>query len=305
MIRIFCKEDKADKARASITVEAALVLPIFIFAILAFLYLLQIIYVQENIQAGLTELSKEASRYGFVYEDLTRMEDSDVKNSSVRETEVGESQQNNGKDSELLQSMTKSTYFKMKLINYLKQKGSKYPCVEGGLYGITMINSSFMEEDDYIDLVAVYRVKIPVLFISVNNFTMVQRVRTRAFVGLDKTDPDKLNPGSDSDSENQIVYITETGTKYHFNRDCSHIQLTIRGVSNGELETLRNSGGGKYKPCEICCQNAKFNSNTLIYIAENGDRYHSTLDCSGLKRTVIAIPISEAGSRTPCSRCGK
>ena len=56
------------KAKGSLTLEAALVVPIFIYAILAFIYFLQIINIQEAIQHALTETGLESVRYAYVYD---------------------------------------------------------------------------------------------------------------------------------------------------------------------------------------------------------------------------------------------
>lgn len=72
-------------------------------------------------------------------------------------------------------------------------------------------------------------------------------------------------------------------------------------VSDTEVKALRNSSGGKYYPCEHCGGGAAGG----VYITDNGDRYHSTLACSGLKRTVYAVPVSEAAGKGVCSRCGR
>ena len=102
--------------------------------------------------------------------------------------------------------------------------------------------------------------------------------------------------------DDEYVYITNDSEVFHCDRECSHIRLTVTKTSSDMIGTLRNNSGAKYRPCEYCHPKA---SDTELYITPEGDRYHKSITCSGLKRTVRAIRRSETGDRRPCSRCGR
>ena len=61
----------------------------------------------------------------------------------------------------------------------------------------------------------------------------------------------------------------------------------------------------RYDPCDKCISNDVDDTQTY-YITETGDHYHSRLGCSGLKRQIDAIVMSEVQTMgyRPCSRCG-
>ena len=103
-------------------------------------------------------------------------------------------------------------------------------------------------------------------------------------------------------ADDEYVYVTSNSEVYHLDRQCSHILLGIRETSPDMVEKLRNDKGSRYRACEIC--HAKLSAPKL-YITTDGDRYHNSITCSGLKRTVYAIRKSEIGGRRPCSRCGR
>ena len=75
------------------------------------------------------------------------------------------------------------------------------------------------------------------------------------------------------------------------------LRITLAGKD--EVSSLRNASGGKYSPCEKCGGDG----SVIVYVTNEGDRYHNTIECSGLKRSVRCVPLSEAGGRSPCSRC--
>ena len=63
---------------------------------------------------------------------------------------------------------------------------------------------------------------------------------------------------------------------------------------------LEDKDGSIYYACESCGSNC----TNVVFVSPYGNRYHSTINCDKLKRNVIAVPISEVGERTPCSKCG-
>ena len=150
-----------------------------------------------------------------------------------------------------------------------------------------------------IDIVAKYKVKIPLKIFRLGEIAMLQRVKVRAWTGYEIEASYDTNKDSNQDN---MVYITETGTVYHTNRDCSHIKLSIRSVQ-GIPYALRNENGAKYYACEVCGTNQ--GNYTEYFITSDGNRYHTNRDCSKLKRSVKVVPLSEVGSRKPCSRCAK
>lgn len=95
------------------------------------------------------------------------------------------------------------------------------------------------------------------------------------------------------------VYITPGGSVYHLFRDCTHLDLSIRSVGLATARSSKNAYGQKYRKCEICDKDF----GILVHITSEGDCYHSERSCSGLKRTVRQVPLSEVSARGSCIRC--
>ena len=108
--------------------------------------------------------------------------------------------------------------------------------------------------------------------------------------------------GQDQEQTEEMVYIAQTGSVYHQSPSCSYLELSVESVSQGELDRRRNESGGKYYPCERCME--KGNASSSVYITGSGNRYHSQMTCSGLKRTVRMVEKSKLRGWRVCSRCG-
>jgi Flp pilus assembly protein TadG len=304
-----------------LTVEAALVLPIFIYAIVAFIYFFQLIYLQEILQNAITETGLYSAKYAHLYDyfinygkDVKENNNAEVDGKDRKDGNKNLNQVQTEKNTDLFtKDITRnldvliaksidSTFFKVKMQEYLDVDMINNSCIKNGFTGIHTFMSSYMEEDNMVDIIIMYDIKLPILFIHTTDIPIIQRVRLRGWNGHQVAK--KGSETSESSDDEDYVYITETGTVYHITKECTHLRLSINEISIDQVDAMRNDSGGKYKECELCDSFADKTSGKVVYITDTGEKYHYSLNCSGLKRTIITILKSQVGDRKLCSRCG-
>lgn len=255
--RINREHEDVSFQKGSITVEAAMVMPLFLFVVLGFLYMMEVIGLIFHVQMTLNDTARQLSTLSYYEENVC-------------------------------EPVAIQTDFAVNL-------GTEYigkSCVYQGV--ISLMNSEKKDED--LILSADYIIRIPVPFWDIKWMTMHQTVRTRSFVG--KTIKDDIKEG---EKEKRYVYITENGTVYHESLECSHLKRTLQVVSPGELAIKRNDNGACYYPCEYCGD--VISDTDTYYITPDGTRYHSKIDCSGLKRTIQKVEYETVKDWRGCSRC--
>ncbi len=266
-------------SRGSFTVEAAFAVPVFVFAITAFVLLFKMLLMQIQLQEAMNEASKEMSQLAYLNEAV----DTKITKKTIAFPKIVAGRY------EIERFFTEKNRY-----NVLLNSPIHY---EENPFGDT---DSKREEE--IDLIANYKLRIPLPLFNLQKFAITQRVKGRKFVG--SQDLLCLKRGEDEGEQNKrYVYITETGTVYHLTLECSSLKLKIIQCSKDEVATRRNQSGGKYKKCEKCCsQDIELSS---VYICEDGDRFHSILECSGLKRTIHRVSFDEVIEKMrACYRCG-
>ncbi len=255
------------RVKASMTVEACFVLPFFLFAFLNVVSIVELYRLQGNMSLAMHETAKQMAVAGYEYKELEG--DSDA----------------------LFTYLYAAAKVRAKLgTDYLDSAP-----LANGAGSISWLRSSVMCGDDIIDLAASYRIAPPAAVVGYPERVLYSRMRTRAWTGYDNAGSGTGEMGAD-----EIVYITPNGTVYHRSRACSYLKLSILAVDMDFLDSRRNQDGEKYYACEKC---GSAGGNT-VYITNYGNRYHTTLGCSKLMRTILAIPISQVGGRGACSKCG-
>lgn len=146
-------------------------------------------------------------------------------------------------------------------------------------------------DGEYINLTADYKLEVPFSIFALRDIHIRQTCQSRKWTGA------ALSETADGD----YVYVTENGTVYHLTMDCNYLDLSIQTVSCAKIAGLRNASGHKYYACERCV--AKNPDAQELYVTDYGEAYHSTIRCSGLKRTVNMILMSEISGMKVCSKC--
>ena len=103
-----------------------------------------------------------------------------------------------------------------------------------------------------------------------------------------------------TNEEEEWVYITPTGSAYHKNPNCNYLNPSIHSTTPFAIGEYRNASGEKYRQCESCKDTTL---TGICFYTEYGTRYHATLKCSGLKRTVYSVLLSEVNGRHLCKKC--
>ena len=98
------------------------------------------------------------------------------------------------------------------------------------------------------------------------------------------------------------VYVTASGSVYHKNPGCSYLNVSLKQIPGSSAKSASNKYGEHYSACEICSRNQ--NPAGVVYVTEQGNRYHNLESCSGLKRSVRLVKASSVSEMGACSRCG-
>lgn len=252
--------------RGSLSVEASLILPLFLFFFLNIISILQILSCYSRIETALHQMGRKWALYAYAGDGQDRTAD-----------------------------LFAAALIPQEIERYVGSEYMEHCPVIGGKGGLHCYLSKIPDQEDVLDLIVQYQVSPVFEMPGFAEFKMVNRCRIRAWTGYAPRSNTEAGNG-----EEMIVYVAENGVVYHKSPECTHLKLTVSQVSAGELAGLRNQDGAKYKPCEKC---GGIGEKQFYYIAEQGDKYHTSLGCSGLKRQVKAVPISQTGGMGACSRC--
>ncbi len=246
------------KARGSITIEAAMVLPLFLFGCFFIMELFNLFSFYMGVERAIDIEAKKLSKKAF----------------------------------EGLEYTEETVSYEVKEI--LKENFTSFP-VEDGEAGLSFAGSE-LSDREILRLRVDYTFKPVFDFFNAAGISISQECVMHTWIGYEN------GLSGEAGDDSGEVYVAQNGEVFHMSIMCSHIRLSITETDPGTVESLRNSSGGRYRACEQCHPD---DSDTVLYIAANGDRYHNSLGCSGLKRTIQCMTLREALSKglRPCSRC--
>lgn len=254
----------AKSLTASMTVEAALVLPIFVFFAVALLLPLHWFDRQRKVQAETEYFCEKFSQYSYIRECL---------GDEIPEEMLG--------------------------IETDEFSGAAAGVWLGGRIGkladeVRIKRSDVPDENGDICFEAEYREKIP-YFSAVRSKIYVQAAaKRRCWVGL----RGKLKveeEGNNGDTGEQMVYVGAGMGRYHLSRNCHYISNEYESVRVKQLE------GKRIPPCSVCAKDCQ--ENDVVYVTVSGEHYHKTKSCRSMISYVREVPLSEVRHLGACSYC--
>ena len=161
------------------------------------------------------------------------------------------------------------------------------------------------DEDADPDLVCfelLYRSPQPFSMFGFSGTELSSIASRRAWVGAKGgRGREKYSDGGDEDAEDPVVYVGKSSTRYHTDRHCHYLDNVFYEADASAMAGLRNAGGGKYHACPYCSPP----SSGTVYYFRDGTAYHASRTCGAVTAYVREVHLSEVSHLGPCSYCSK
>ena len=269
----------ASFAKASYTIEAAIIIPLFISLMVFGMFTFRLMQVQSGIQQSLDNASRTMA-----------VSLGNVSNTGESNVDVNPEEEETTVSGELSEAGLLASTIALAGVEVAKHD-VPIEFIDGGAAGINFLESS--AKGNYIDLKVSYRMTFPVGLLGKFSFNVTQRSRNRKWVGYDK---------SENETDGTYVYVTEHGQVYHTNYYCTYLNPSVHRIPKNDVKSMRNKGGAIYYKCERC-KNVK--ANGFLYITDYGTAYHNDVNCTEIKHNIKKVLLEEVKDKMkPCSKCG-
>lgn len=255
--------------RGSFTVEAALSLTIFVFAIVSLMVPIRIVHIKRQVQAVLEAAGEDMCQYAY--------------QAKVEKEGLHAS----------LTSVAGGIYVKNKVMEIEDSDGIEQ---------VSMSGTRILEDGETIDLQVSYKVKVPFSFWKISAVPITTRSCKRAWVG--KSGRDEKNGAGSREEMVQMVYVGNTYSKYHLYADCHYLSNDLEAVPYSEVKDRKNVFGQHYQPCDVCKR--EISADGVVYIMPGGKKYHGNSACSSIQAYVKKVPLDDEVRKLGlCSYCAK
>lgn len=256
---------------ASLSVEAALALTLFVFTCICLLAPMKLFDQQRRIQGALERVGEDLSKYAYVKYALDR----------------GDSNVECAQDIGAILSVA---YVRRRVMSQADER----------IVTQVSFGQSRLLENDMIYLKMTYRLRMPVSVFGIDSIPMEAICARRAWTGAEGG---RFKGGDGaSDASDPLVYVGKNPTRYHIDPHCHYLHNDLRAVDFSQVEGLRNVEGRRYSPCKRCARGAV---GGTAYVMPSGSSYHMDSGCSAIVAYVREVKKSTVEYLGVCSYCGR
>lgn len=263
----------------SMTIEAALSMSLFLFAVVLLMIPFRFMDEQRKIQAAMESAGESFAQSAYGMYSLNHEGEPDL----TDETDWKEEAEDLLIPG-LVQDLMK--YYVNSVID------SRW------IQNISFKRTEVLEDGEHIKLVMDYTMKLPFSVFGIHGINASSVCYRRAWIGRDggRTDGDERE-------EDQIVYVGKNRGRYHFTRSCHYLSNDLTAADYDQVSSLRNQSGGTYRPCHVCAKRAS--SGMTVYVMPSGETFHVSQSCFSIISYVQAVRLSEVKELGACSYCSR
>jgi len=292
--------------KGSMTVEASVVLPIFLIFFINLSCSLEMIRLHSNLCVALWNIGNDFTVYGALTTENMRslgttghISDSEDESESTNEESTEVSAQESSVGTRIIQELgdmvVSYTYIKNRIIDYLGEDYLNNSPLIDGTDSLQFYDSEIFTSNDTVAIVATYQVAPLIDLGDSLSFRMSNCYYSHLWNGYNVN-------GTTANDTSWIVYVTENSEVYHTSTSCTYLRLTVRVAAYSNLDNERNSEGARYYPCLFCVRDGH---PAYVYLCEDGGKYHYSRNCLSLRRSYSIVSLSSVeDTHRPCSRCG-
>lgn len=280
-------------AHGSITLEAAISVPLFIFAFLTIMYIMNIIYIQTTVQMAIDEAARSISKTAYIttefYENL-KTDGNDADSDDENASDISSLLENIGAKAITIPYI-KSLFLNEDIKSFLDRS-----YIVNGSDGISFDLSSVDMDENTIDIVASYTVTIPFIPDKLFSFKLRNHCFTRIYMGKDMDKEQTSAP--------IYVYYTVRGKVLHTDKYCRYLL--------NYSEALRyNDAIRAYLPemCLLCGNHTTLETlqeeNPIVFLTSSHEVFHLSLDCHSFTKNVFRQKRTSLDGEDICEQCLK
>lgn len=255
-------------ANGSLTVEASLALPLFLFAMYLLILPMRMMDSARRMQEICEEICRDAAEGSYLL---------------------------HLKDEKPSAHASLPSYLSEHTLSNLAVAMAKHEIKDSDIQNLHAVKTYHPDDPQLIILKMEYDYRLPFSVIGMQSVHQTVQASRRAWVGASL----KENDTGDSE-EDETVYIGQNSTRYHSSLHCHYLSNDLTEVSFAHISEKRNSGGGTYHACPRCATSV---SGGLVYIMPSGTAYHADPSCSAICSYARAVKKSMVAHLGPCHHC--
>jgi len=258
--------------KASLTVEAALVLPLILLSLILLMMPLHMMNADHQMQVVCEEVAGDVSKYMYSVNEMHRGRLSSTDSTVSTYADITD-------------GAGLGAYAAMRIKSRISDERLRI---------VNVLDSDIGRQDDMVTVRIDYAYKLPFNVFRLGFLQQQAVASRRSWVGAEGS----VKSGGAEQTDDEWVYIGKNPTRYHLTPDCHYL-------SNDWTKAVVGSNGkaaGK-KACDICARNAAVGQT--VYITPNGDKYHTDTSCSAMRAYPQMVRKSEVEYLGCCSYCAK